>query len=99
MYGSVHLHPRGLGLVVFLLPGPFPVGGNGFLRFGRCFSAGVSLVILTSVDFFTDGGDVLAFFNCLTPVLTPVSFLFSLAFLSCRPTCLALFGGWGKSQN
>ena len=67
--------------------------------FGRCFSAGVSLVMLTSVDFFSDGGDVLALFNCLTPVLTPISFLFSLAFLPCRPTYLALFGGWGKSQN
>ena len=66
--------------MVFLLTGPFPVCGNGFLRFGRCFSADVSLVILTSVDFFTDGGDVLAFFNCLTPVLTPESFFFTCLF-------------------
>ena len=85
LYGSVHLHPHWLGLVVFLLTGPFPVCGNGFLRFGRCFSAGVSLVILTSVDFFTDGGDVLAFFNCLTPVLTPESFCFHLPFYHVVP--------------
>ena len=68
-------------------------------RFGCCFSAGVSLVMLTSVDLFTDDGDVLVFFNCLTPVLIPISVLFSLVFLPCRPTYLALFGGWGKSQN
>ena len=54
-------------------------------RFGRCFSAGVSLVMLTSVDFFTDGGDVLAFFNCLTPVLTPESFCFHLPFYHVVP--------------
>ena len=61
------------------------VCGNGFPRFGHCFSAGVSLVILTSVDFFTDGGDVLAFFNCLTPVLTPESFCFHLPFYHVVP--------------